>query len=268
MERVVLRDVELAYEESGEGRTLVWGHGLSSSRSNEDDFGLLDWARLADACRLLRYDARGHGESGFTSEPTGYSWEELALDQLALADAVGIDGYVAGGASMGCGTALHAAVVAPERVRALLLLIPPTAWETRQAQIGIWEQVADLIEGSGIDAVVTGLKAMPVPDPLVGRDDWAEAMERSVRAADPRRLAGVFRGAAYADLPARPQIAALDVPALILAWSGDPGHPESTATELADLLPRADLFVAHTGDELATFSDRALAFLGDLPANG
>ena len=78
-----IRGVDLAWRRSGAGLPLVWGHGLSSSRADEDTFGLLDWELIPDL-DLLRYDARGHGQSGFTTEPAAYSWEELAMDQLAL----------------------------------------------------------------------------------------------------------------------------------------------------------------------------------------
>ena len=265
MERIVVRDVELAYEVTGpaggEATPVVWGHGLSSCRANEDRFPFLDFAALAADRRLLRYDARGHGASGFTAEPTGYSWEELARDQLALAEAVGIERYVAAGASMGCGTALQAAVLAPERVAGLLLVVPPTAWETRRERVEIWEQVATLLEQRGVEAFIEGMRATVTPEPLVGQAEFDAAFEANARAADPVRLAGVFRGAGHADFPPRDQVSAIRVPTRILAWSGDPGHPESTAEQLVELLPQADLFVARTWDDFRTWTDRSLSFL-------
>ena len=53
------------------------------------------------------------------------------------------------GASMGTGTLLHAAVQAPHRFRRLILSAPPTAWESRTAQAGMYEQAASLIERQG-----------------------------------------------------------------------------------------------------------------------
>ncbi|MFN0090649.1 MAG: alpha/beta fold hydrolase [Acidimicrobiales bacterium] len=256
-----VRGVELAYELSGAGRSVVWGHGLSASRAYDDEFPQLELERLAGSCRLLRYDARGHGESGFTPDPGGYSWEELARDQLALAEVLGLGRYAAGGASMGCGTALHAAVLAPERVDALLLVIPPTAWETRRERVEIWEQVAGIVETtSTADAFVSAMLAAPTPDPLVGRAEW-DARFDFARRENPTRLAGVLRGTGRADLPARERIAEITAPALILAWSGDPTHPVSTAEQLAELLPDAELAVAGNWEELQTWTDRAAAFL-------
>ncbi len=45
----------------------------------------------------------------------------------------GAQKFVAGGSSMGCATSIYAALLAPERMKALVLVIPPTAWETRAA---------------------------------------------------------------------------------------------------------------------------------------
>ncbi len=249
--RVTVRGVELAYEVRGEGPTLVWGHGLTGSRAHDDDAGLLRFPELAAAGRVVRYDARGHGRSGGSTEAADSAWSSLAADQLALADALGIDRYVAGGASMGCGTALHAAVLAPERVAGLVLVIPPTAWETRQERVEIWAQLAAVAERQGPEAVLEGMLSQPRPDPFATQPDWDEALARSLRATPPDRLAAVFRGAATADLPARELLAGLAVPTVILAWTGDPSHPVSTAEQLAELIPGARLMVASTFDELA-----------------
>jgi 3-oxoadipate enol-lactonase len=260
-ETATVRGVELAHQVDGEGATLVWAHGLSSSRAHEDDFGLLDWPALRSVCRAVRYDARGHGESEGSDDPDDYSWASLAADQLALCDALGIDRYVAGGASMGCGTALHAAVAAPERVSGLLLLIPPTAWEARQERVEIWDQVAQIVEARGHDTFLRAMRAGPVPEPLAGRSEWDDAYERAIRATEPARIARVFRGAGRADLPSREALRALRVPTLVLAWAGDPGHPERSALAVGELVPGAEVFVAHTWDELRSFTERAAAFL-------
>ncbi len=255
-----IRGVDLDYEVAGDGPVLVWGHGLSGSRAHDDAVGLVDFERLQRSCRVVRYDARGHGTSGVTEDPQGYSWASLATDQLTLADRLAIDGYVAGGASMGCGTALHAAVQAPERVNGLLLVIPPTGWETRRAQVAVWSQLAASVETDGVDAFIDGVLELESPDPFTGRREWEESMNVQ-RQMSPMRLATVLRGAATADLPPRDAIRTLSQPALILAWTGDAGHPVTTAEQLADLLPNSELALASTWDDLRTWTDRALAFL-------
>jgi 3-oxoadipate enol-lactonase len=261
MSTTEIRGVDLAHDVAGAGPTMIWGHGLTSSRAREAEIELLDWPRIRRHARVVRYDARGHGDSGSSADPATYHWRELALDQLGLADALGIDHYIAGGASMGCATALHAAVIAPERIDALVLVIPPTAWATRAAQQQNYEISAQLVEGGELDLIVTGARAAPSPDPLVDVPAWRDGFEAMIRGTDPARLARIFRGAATADLPSPEQIAAITAPALILAWTGDPGHPMETAEQLVELLPDAELHAASTLDQLRSWTDLTIDFL-------
>ncbi len=259
-----IRGAEIVHRTAGAGPDLIWGHGLTSSMASEDLFGLVDWTRMQDHARITRYDARGHGESESSSDLSAYHWRELALDQLALADELGIDTYIAGGASMGCATALHAAVIAPERVTALLLAIPPTAWDSRPAQREAYEMGAHLVETGDIDALVASSRAAPGPDPLSSIPQWRDGQEAATRAADPVRLARVLRGAAAADFPDAADVASLHVPTMIMAWTGDPGHPTSTAERLVELMPHATLVTASTFRELRAWTDAAIEFLGSV----
>lgn len=263
MSTIGVRGIELAYQVSGSGPWLIWGHGLSSSMAREADLGIIDWSTWNGNATVVRYDARGHGESESTAEPAGYHWRELAQDQLALATELGIETYVAGGASMGCATALHAAVIAPSRINALLLAIPPTAWQTRVAQTAMYEISAQLVETGQADLMVAGARATPPPDPLVGNELWLDGIETTFRSSDPVRLARVFRGAAVADLPSPEEIAALQVPTLILAWTGDAGHPISTAERLMDLMPHATLMAASTAEELDEWTQASADFVNN-----
>ena len=259
--RVRVRGAELVYEQSGTGPDLIWGHGLSMNRASDTDMGLLDWSRIP--VTVVRYDARGHGESESTPDLDGYSWEELARDQLALADELGIGSYVAAGASLGCGTALLAAGLGGSRVRALVLVIPPTAWETRAAQAEQWGLAATTIETQGVEAMIAARADVPPPDPYVGDELRAQQRDAATRAWDPKRLAHVMRGATRANFPDRDAIATISVPTLILAWTGDAIHPAGVAEELDGLLPQAKLHVASTRAAVDTWSDLTREFLAE-----
>ncbi len=258
-QRSTIRGVQLVFEVSGSGPDLIWGHGLSMNRTSDADLGLLDWGRIP--VTVVRYDARGHGGSESSPELGDYSWSELARDQLALANALGIGDYVAAGASMGCGTALHAAVLGGGRVRALVLALPPTAWEARAGQAEQWELAATVIEKEGVEALIAARAELDPPDPFVGDELRREQLAAATRAWDPDRLALVMRGATRANLPDRADIAGIGVPVLILAWTGDPVHPVSTAEELHSLLPDAELHVASTRSDLSTWTTRTRQFL-------
>jgi 3-oxoadipate enol-lactonase len=248
--------VPLARSRTGSGPPFVWCHGLTSSRANEDERGLLDWTAVVEIGRaLIRYDAPGHGRTGGPADAAAYEWPQLALDLLGLLDELELHRVAAGGASMGCATVLHAAVRAPERFDRIVLACPPTAWATRPAQAEGYEKVAAFVEAHGKDALTRATRA--VPRPAIFQD------EPEPPAADipEELLPAVFRGAAASDLPAASDVERIGAPALVLAWDTDPGHPVSTATRLAELLPGASLHVATSVDDIRAWGPLVADFL-------
>ncbi len=258
-----IRGVDLAVREAGAGSPLIWGHGLLGSMGQEDTAGLLPEAELSGSLRLIRYDARGHGRSEATLAPADYRWPELARDLLALADELGLARVALGGVSMGCATALHAAVASPARVRALVLVGPPTAWGTRPRQARNYRFSARLVERFG----VTPLRYLGWLASRRGIDPALLAMQRSfldhLVHMDRRAVSAALRGAAGSDLPAPEDLRRLAAPALILAWRGDPSHPVSTAQRLAELLPRAEFHLAQSSEEIRAWPGRVRDFLSE-----
>lgn len=233
-------DATLDYDVRGDtGPAVVQLHGLTSSRAREDVIAV-DLVGALTGCRVLRFDARGHGHSLGPSEASAYGWATLADDLLELVDHVFPGERVHGvGSSMGSGTLLHAAPAAPDRFASLTLAIPPTAWETRVAQRVAYEECARTVERDGVDVLVEAGRAVPHPP--------AENPDKPVTWPDVAidLLPTVFRGAALTDLPDRSVLAALDVPTLVVAWVDDPAHPVSTAEQLHALIPGSRLVLAH-----------------------
>jgi pimeloyl-ACP methyl ester carboxylesterase len=227
---------------------------------------MLDWSAVSAAGRrLLRFDARGHGTSTANAEdstnPDQYTWPEMARDLLDLIDDVDQGAFPDGaidaiGASMGAGTLLHAAVQAPHRFRRLVLAAPPTAWEIRAAQAGVNERGAALIERYGLESMTAMLAEAPIPPPFAGLPTYPPRVYGSL-------LPSVLRGAAHSDLPDRADLVKLQIRTLVLAWAGDPGHPLSTAEQLAEILPSAQLHIAETPAQLQTWGQTAAAFLDE-----
>jgi pimeloyl-ACP methyl ester carboxylesterase len=258
-----VRDADLAAHDTGRGRPFFWGHGLTGSMEQDRRAPMLDWDRLAHRCRVVRWDARGHGRSSGRPEAADYRWDNLARDVIALADVLGVGQFVAAGVSMGAASALHAAVLAPDRVDALVLVLAPTAYETRAAQADKYHAGADLVEQGGTAAYVDRMKEEPVPEIL---SEFADLYHAAPNVSEPI-LPAVLRGAAASDLPPPDAVRAIRAPALLLAWETDPGHPLSTSERLAELLPDAELNVARRLRDVATWTDRVEAFL-DRPPEG
>lgn len=250
------------------GRVVVFGHGLLASTAQDDDAGRVTVpVAPRDGVRLVRYDARGHGASGATDADRDYRWRALARDMLGVLDAIaGKEATgVLGGASMGCATAVHAAVLAPDRVDALILVIPPTARRARRRQAALYRAGAALVAAAGMAPFVRMARLAPPPRILTG--DVAPVHRAALdhmATLDRRVVPRILRGAAASDLPASADLATIDAPALILAWEGDPTHPTSTAELLAARLPRPTLDVAADADAVARWPALVDDFLARL----
>jgi pimeloyl-ACP methyl ester carboxylesterase len=260
VERVKVRGVHLAIRTSGHGPGFIWGHGLLTSMAQEDDVDLFDWSKSDGHVRWIRYDARGHGASEATYDPADYQWPALARDLLELATALGERRPILGGVSMGCATAIHAAHAEPQRAAGLLLVGPPTGWEKRPRQSLIYRVTSGIVSYTGLGPLrlLSRLPLLGASDSVVARVQ--RALVHHLARADARAVAAALAGAAQSDLPAPADLTRLDVPALILAWRGDPVHPVSTAQRLAELMPNAELTVARSVSDVRAWPDQVRAF--------
>ncbi|TIH41013.1 alpha/beta fold hydrolase [Subtercola vilae] len=234
-------------------------HGLTSSRASTLRSGVGDYTAVGQGGhrRLVSYDARGHGESSGGRSAEEYHWSKLALDLLAVADHFSPEAPVAGiGLSMGTGTLLHAVTHLPGRFDRLVLSAPPTAWQTRAGQAGMYNQMADVIEKGTPDELVELFASVPLPEIFADLPEFG-----AVPDIDISLLPTVFRGAGQSDLPPFEALSGITQPTLILAWAGDPGHPVSTAEKLAELIPNSELVVSTTSSDVQTWGARAAAFL-------
>jgi 3-oxoadipate enol-lactonase len=268
---VTVRDSRIAYREVGPASggavpTFVWAHSLLASMAQEDATGIFDWEPLEGIARVIRYDARGHGASERISEPARQTWPELGADLLGLLDALGIAQAIGGGASMGCGTVLHAACQQPERFPALVLALPPTAWGGRRYQALLYRTVGLLASNPAVALGVGGVNAarhvLPTRARTPRRALISAGMDQFLRS--PRTTVGPFKGAAVTDLPSPLAISALTMPTLVLAWEGDRMHPVSVASQLQGLLPKAELTVATTDEDVLEWPKRVTEFIAGL----
>ena len=250
---------------SGEGVPVVWGHGLMLSIEAEDVLGWFGWDALADAARLIRYDARGHGRSSTGRGTDSYHWRHLGADLLAVADATETRCFIAGGMSMGCASAIHAAVQAPQRIKGLILAMPPMIWENRAAQREMYKRIAERgieADGRAMAKLMSRDLARTLPRWLAKASPGiAASLAIGVAALDRRAIADLFHGAAMSDLPPRANLQAIaHIPALILAWTGDTTHPLESAQALHALLPNSTLHIAKSHDDFLQFPSHIRTF--------
>ena len=84
------------------------------------DIGLRVLRLLQRRWRVINIDLRGHGRTGAAAEPADF--DQFADDVLAVLDAEGVPTAIWAGLSMGGFTALRAALKAPQRVAAMVLM--------------------------------------------------------------------------------------------------------------------------------------------------
>ena len=240
----------------------MWAHALQSSVAHEDEVGLLDWSQAAEVAKVVRYDARGHGSADVQYEERAFRWSALVDDMLWAAPA---GPFVAGGTGMGSVTSLYAALRAPRRIQALVLALPPPAWEARRPEREAHQAAARVVERRGLPAYVRSLRNRPQPRILAEELPHAHELElRQVRMMDEKAVPAILRGAASSDLPSREEVRSVVVPTLILAWEDDPGHPLSTAQQLADLMVMSELHVAASLADARRWPGLVRDFLADL----
>lgn len=265
-QHIELDGLSLAVHRRGSGFPFYWCHGITSNSMVEASGGLQPWQQLGSGWEMILTDLRGHGDSSGSTDPDDYLWPRLASDLLALQDSLGHSRVIAGGTSMGAAVTLHAAVAAPERFAALVLMIPPTAWQARLAESRRYLADADLVERDGVEGLIEAESQWPPVPFLAGVYDPAQAARVRMAAIDAANVPAILRGAARSDLPDPAAIRELSQPVLLMAWEGDPGHPLSTTQRLAELLPHATVVVALGLDDLMSWPDHVAGFCANVSA--
>ena len=117
---IELDNIEMHYEEYGEGEPLVLLHGFGGCTQNWHPFT----AELSQRYRLILVDLPGHG---YSTNPRGEFTHRLAAsDVFLLLEKLGIRHFSAIGMSSGGMTLLHMATGQPERIISMVLVSATT----------------------------------------------------------------------------------------------------------------------------------------------
>ena len=137
---------DIAYTDSGGDRpAIVLSHGYLMDHAMFDP----QLAVLAPEFRVITWDERGFGE---TSASGPFSYWDSARDVLGLLDHLGLDRAVLGGMSQGGFLSLRAALLAPGRVRALVLIDSQAGQEDPAVAPG-YEQMEEIWLAQGPEPV-------------------------------------------------------------------------------------------------------------------
>jgi 3-oxoadipate enol-lactonase len=237
-----LDHARLHIEEAGEGEPITMLHGFLVDSGQWDH----EFAALADTHHVIRYDARGFGQS--TLEPGNYAHHE---DLATVLDACGVQRTALLGCSGGAATALDFALHYPERVSALLLVGP-----------GYWGRFADSTPAAR--AFLQALRTFDV-NGLIDSSlrAFTDGPRRAQNEVDPaarkhteamttrlfkRELSYWTRAAQDQRVPkpgALERLREIDVPTVLIVGSEDQIEVHELAKELMQGLPHAHMYVVH-----------------------
>jgi len=217
---------------------------------------------LAARYRVLRHDARGHGETAATPGP--YSVELLARDLRGLSEELGLHRPHLCGLSLGGMVGLWLGVHAPGSISSLVLC--NTA--ARMARPEVFDQRIVAIREGGLAAVVEPVLVAWFT-PRFRADHPAEVLRarEMILSTSPQGYAAAC--AAVRDFDLRSMLARVSAPTLVVSGSADPATPPAAGRFLAEgiagaryvELPAAHLSALETGPELAS---SVAAFLAEL----
>ncbi|MFN3972133.1 MAG: 3-oxoadipate enol-lactonase [Gemmobacter sp.] len=221
-----LPDLRLHYLDEGprDGPALVLAHALGT------DLRLFDAVLplLPPGLRVIRYDARGHGQSD--TPPAPYAMGALVRDAERLMDHLGLRDAVLAGVSLGGMVAQGLAVKRLDLVRALVL----SNTAPKIATPGVWADRIAAVRAGGMAAVAGATVDRWFPRPF---REGAEASlwQDRLAATDPEGWCGA--AAAIAGTDFYTATAALRLPTLVIAGAHDGSTPPDLVRDLADLIP-------------------------------
>src|SRR5713226_8597199 len=257
MPNAALNGTEVSYADTGGGGpVVVLSHGILMDQS----MFAPQVQALAPEFRVITWDQRGHGwdQRGHGGTPAHgpFSYWDSARDLLALLDHVGVQRAVLGGMSQGGFVSLRAALLAPDRVRGLIL-IDTQAGQEDPAVAPAYEQMHEVWREQGPGPVQEVVSSI-----ILGPGRWA--------ATDIEQATPAFRCLMDRDdITAR--LGEIGCPALIVHGSADAAIPLAKAGELRDGLgDSARLAVIEGGTHASNMSHPAevsakmLTFLREL----
>ncbi len=259
--------IRFHYRDSGAGLPFVFQHGLGADLNQT-----FDLFRPPPGVRLLAFDCRAHGETRPVGPEDKVSVEQSTEDLGAFLDALGIEGAVVGGISMGAAIALRFALEHPARVLGLVLSRPAWLDESRADGMKVFSIIAEFIRQHG---AWEGAKRY--------QDTKAYQQVRATSPDNAKSLLGQFAGPRadetvakleripkYVPSHTRADWRRINVPTLVLANRQDEIHPfefgevlarEIPGAQFVELTPKAVSLARHGEDVQRALAD----FLARLP---
>lgn len=205
------------------GPWVLLSHGLATDLGMWDELA----SDLKNRFRVLRYDARGHGDSAATDGD--YTLDQLVTDAVGILDALGVPEAHFAGLSMGGMVGLGLMLDHPRRIRSAV--IADSRHTTTPDFTKAWLDRAEAVRRGGIEAIVTSTverwssAGLPQRNPAV-----IARMEKMVRNTSPAGYRGC--AAALARLNYGRRLGEIRIPTLVLCGTEDHGAPPENTRQM------------------------------------
>jgi 3-oxoadipate enol-lactonase len=211
----------IRFEDSGgDGPPVILAHGFLMDR----EMFAPQVQALADEFRVITWDERGFGETEFDGQPFTY-WDS-ARDCLGLLDHLGIGEAVVGGMSQGGFLSLRVALLAPERVRALVLIDTQAGVEDPERLPAYRQMQETWLQAGPIEPLTDAISDLIIGDPELNAI-WIEKWRGLPREAMGEPCNCLFERDDVGD-----RLGEIDCPAIVFHGTAD----KSIEMELAEQL--------------------------------
>ena len=257
---VPIDDTDMYYVSFGTGsRSLIMLPGLSDGLTTVQGKAWL----LAGTYRKYLRDFTVYMFSRKNKMPEGYTIRQMAADQAAVMEKLGIRRACIAGVSQGGMIAQYLAIDHPELVEKLVLAVTaPCANESSNQVIQTWIDLAR--QGDHIALMNDTAEKMYTKAYLKKNRRLLSFVARLTKPADYERF--LINALAILDFDARSELHRITCPTLILAGSDDHTVGNEAPYELNQSIPDSELYIFEgyghgVFEEDRTFYDKILEFL-------
>jgi len=189
-------------------------------------------AEWAKHFRLVRYDRRGHGQSGAPQGP--YSMERLGRDVVAVLDALGVKKTNWCGLSMGGMVGQWLGANAPNRVNKLILSNTAPYYSDKAP----WSDRIALVRDKGLGALVEANMQRWFTDGFrKSHPQVIDKMKSVFTGTDPKGY--IASCEAIRDMDFRDSNARVKAPTMVIVGAQDPATPPAQGEAIAKAIPGA-----------------------------
>lgn len=226
--------VPVSFATTGSGDSVTLIHGVGSNLESWDQV----LPPLAARFRVLRYDLRGHGQSG--KPPGPYALDDFVQDLRALLDGCGVATTRLVGFSFGGLIAQAFTLQYPDRVRRLALLAT-VAGRTPAERRSVLARADALASGGATGTVEAALERWYTSEFRAAHPEiLAQTRDRVLR-NDPAGYAAAYRVFAEGDL--LDQLHRIRCPTLIATGEHDAGSTPDMARRMHEQIAGSQLVI-------------------------